>query len=235
MRRLQILLFTFIALSCAPLEAQTCRGLAPLPSGELQASGSAMVAAAMHSLAAELVYALPSRGFGGVGLGTTLDEGLEKSTVDLAASLGYQLELGRAAPVQLCPVVNTTLQLGPNNAFDSGVKRSTVSAAIGFTAGTSLRLRPMLSLVPAVAIGVGHRIHQAESSTGVRLFRIAETYGLAQIHLGFVVRENISVRPTLEIPLWLGGAGPGLGLTVGYHFGKRPAAAGAPDRTAAVP
>jgi hypothetical protein len=178
-------------------------------------------------VAAGLVYDLPARAFVGVELGTTSMEAYEKSSLDLAASLGYQLDIGGSGQAQLCPIASTSLQVGPNNAFESGVDRSTFSAGVGVSTGTSLSLRPQLSLVPAIAVGVGHRTHQAKSSAGVRLLRIAETYGFAHFHVGFVLKENLSIRPSLEIPLGLDGGEAALGLTVGYHFGhRRPAASG---------
>ncbi|HET6837350.1 MAG TPA: hypothetical protein VFH24_04850, partial [Gemmatimonadales bacterium] len=65
MRRLLVVLFTLIGVSRASLEAQTCRGLAPLPAGQLQATGSGTLATSFQSLGAELVYDLPARAFGG--------------------------------------------------------------------------------------------------------------------------------------------------------------------------
>ena len=221
MRRMLLVLFALSGLYRVSLEAQTCRGLAPLPSGQFQATGTGLLAAGSRTLAAALVYDLPAGAFGGMGVGTTSVEAFEKSSLDLAASLGYQFDIGGAGQVQFCPTANTSLQLGPNGAFESSVDRSTFSAGIGVTAGTSLRLRPLLSLVPAIAVGVGHRTHQAESSAGVRLLRIAETYGFAQFHVGFVLNQNLSIRPSVEIPLGLEGGDAALGLTVGYHFGRR--------------
>jgi hypothetical protein len=228
MRRIPLLLLGLIGLSHASLEAQTCRGLAPLPSGHLQATGTGTLATGSHGVGVALVYDLPGPAFGGGGLGTTSVEALEKSSLDLGAALGYQIDLGNAAQVQLCPVANGVLQVGPNNAFESGVKRQTFGAGIGFTAGTSLTLRPLLSLVPAIGVGVGYRIHQAESSAGARLFRIGETYGIAHFHVGVVVNQNLSIRPSLELPLGLQGGDPALGLTLGYHFGRRPGARSEP-------
>ena len=221
MRRLLVVLFTLTGLSRASLEAQTCRGLAPLPAGQLQATGSGTLATSFQSLGAELVYDLPSRAFGGAEIGTTSVEAFEKSSLDLGALLGYQIDVGSAGQAQLCPIASTTLQVGPNNAFGSGVSRSTFSAGIGLSGGTSLRLRPLLSLVPAIAVGIGHRTHQAESSAGARLLRIEETYGFAHFQVGFVVNQNLSIRPGLEIPLGLEGGNAAVGLSVGYHFGGR--------------
>ena len=74
---------------------------------------------------------------------------------------------------------------------------------------------------------MGHRIHQAESSAGVSLFRIAETYGFAQLHVGIVVNHNLSIRPGVEMPLGLEGGDATMGLTVGYRFGgRRPSSGG---------
>jgi hypothetical protein len=219
MRRLLVVLFTLSGVFSASLEAQTCHGLAPLPAGQLQATGTAMLSAGTRSVSAALAYDLPAGAFGGVGIGRTEVEAFEKSSVDLSASLAYQLELGGSGRAQVCPVASTSLQLGPNNAFGSGVARSTFSAGIGFSGGAEFRLRPLLSLVPALAVGVGHRTHQAESRAGATLFRIAETYGLAQLHVGMVVNQNLSIRPSVEIPLGLDSGDAVLGLTVGYRFG----------------
>jgi hypothetical protein len=221
MRRLLVVLFTLSGLSRASLEAQTCQGLAPLPSGQLQATGTAMVATGSRTVGVALVYDLPARAFGDVGVGTTQVEAFEKSSLDLGASLGYQLDIGAAGQAQVCPIASTSVRLGPNNAFGSGVERSTFGAGIGLAGGTAFQLRPLLSLVPAITVGVGHRLHQAESSAGVSLFRIAETYGFAQFHVGVVVNHNLSIRPSVEIPLGREGGDAGLALTVGYRFGRR--------------
>jgi hypothetical protein len=221
-----LVVFALTGLSRASLEAQTCRGLAPLHAGQLQASGTGMLAAGTRSVGATLVYDLPAAAFGGVGIGTTSVEAFEKSSLDLGASLGYQLAV--SPNTQLCPIASASLQLGPNDAFGSGVDRSTIGAAIGFAAGASLEVRPLLSLVPAIGVGVGHRTHRAESSAGAQLFRIAETYGFAQLQLGLVVNHNLSIRPSVELPLGLESGDAAVGLTVGYHFGRANLTAAAP-------
>lgn len=220
MRRMLVVLFALSGWYRVSLEAQTCRGLAPLPAGQFQATGTGSLATGSRSVGAALLYDLPARAFGGVGVGTTAVEAFEKSALELGAFLGYQLELGSTGGAQLCPIANTSLQLGPNNAFGSGVERSTFSAGVGLAAGASLRLQPSLSLVPAIAVGVGHRTHQAESHTGTSLFRIAETYGFAHLHVGFVVNQNLSFRPSVELPLGPEGGDAAVGVTVGYHFGR---------------
>jgi hypothetical protein len=235
MRRLLVVLFTLSGVSRVSLEAQTCHGLAPLLAGQLQATGTAMLSTDSRSVSAALVYDLPAGAFGGVGIGTTEVEAFEKSSVDLSASLAYQLEVGRSGQAQVCPIASTSLQLGPNNAFGSAVQRSTFSAGIGFSGGAEFRLQPLLSLVPALAVGVGHRTHQAESSAGATLFRIAETYGFAQFHVGMVVNQNLSIRPSVEIPLGLDGGYAGFGLTVGYRFGHARSSDAVADRPPALP
>jgi hypothetical protein len=218
MRRMLLVLFALSSLSLASLQAQTCRGLAPLSSGQLQASGTGKLASGVESGGAALVYDLPENAFGGLGVGMTSVEAFGKSSVDLAAVLGYQFAL--TGQVQVCPILDAGLQLGPNNAFDSGVDRSTFDAALGLTAGTSISLTSDVTLVPALGVGVGHRTHTAENGGGATLFRIAETYGVAQFHAGLVLDQNTSVRPTLEVPLGLHGGNASVGLTIGYKFGR---------------
>jgi hypothetical protein len=221
MRRILLIVFTLIGLSRGFLEGQTCRGLAPLASGQLQTTGTGTISTTSQGLEAALAYDLPGRAYGGVEVGTTAMEAFEKSSLDLGAFLGYQIDLGSTGQVQLCPLANTSLQLGPNNAFGSGVARSTLAGSIGMMAGTSLQLRPLLSLVPAIGLTVGHRTHKAESNAGAQLLRITETYGLARFQVGVVVNGNLSIQPGVELPLGLQGSDAALGLTVGYHFGRQ--------------
>jgi hypothetical protein len=213
-------LLTMLTLIPTLAVAQICRGLASLPSGQLQVTGTGTVASGSKSVGAAVMYGLTNKVIGSVGLGTTSVEALEKSALDLGASLGYRISLGRVGQAELCPTVSTGLQVGPNNTFDSGVDRSTFSAIIGATAGTSVRVGPEVALVPAVGVGLAYRRDKAENQAGANLFRISETYGLAQLHLGIVLKQNVSLRPSMEVPLGLASGDPTFGLTVGYNFGR---------------
>ena len=220
MRRMLGITLTLLALTHAPAAAQFCRGLASLPAGRLQATGVGSMANGSKSVGAGVAYALPMKAFGGVSLGMTEVEALEKASLDLGAMLGYQIALGGRGGAQLCPMAGASLQAGPNNAFNSGVDRSTFDATVGLTVGTSVTIRPDLLLVPAAGLGFAHRIHKAESSAGATLLRMSESYGTAQFHLGFVLKQNLSLRPSVEIPLGLEGSNPTVGFTVGYNFGR---------------
>ena len=218
MRRILAVLVAMTGLSPAFAAAQTCRGLAPLPAGQFQATGTGKLASGSESIGAAVLYDLPAQAFAGAGTGMTSVEAFGKSTLDLAATAGYQIAVTQQ--VHVCPLADVALQLGPNDAFESGVDRSTWSTALGFAAGTAFSLRPDLSLVPAISLKVGRRTHEAENSAGATLFHIVETYGVAQLHLGLVLDQNVSVRPTVELPLGLAGGNLSVGLTMGYNFGR---------------
>ena len=65
------------------------------------------------------------------------------------------------------------------------------------------------------------RKHQAEDAGGAVLFRIDDTYALAQLGVGLVFKSTLSLRPSIDLPLGLEGGEPTVGLTVGYSFGRR--------------
>ena len=45
---------------------------------------------------------------------------------------------------------------------------------------------------------------------------------MARLGVGFVFNQQISVRPTIDIPVGVeGGADPVFGLSVGYNFGSK--------------
>ena len=220
MRPVLVSLLALFTLIRTPAVAQVCRGLAPPPSNQLQVTGSGTVASGLKSVGAAVAYGV-SRAFGGVGLGSTSVEALEKSALDLGATLGYRIPVAASGRAELCPTVRIGLQVGPNNAFESAVDRSTFSAVVGATAGTSIVLGPQAALVPAVGLGLAYSRVKADNQAGANLFRISESYALAQLHIGIVLNQNISVRPSVDLPLGQEGGDPTFGLTVGYNFGSR--------------
>jgi hypothetical protein len=113
------------------------------------------------------------------------------------------------------------VQLGPNNAFNSGVERSRRSAQLGLTFGAELTPQRRWNVIPTFAVSYAFQRDQAEDAAGAVLFRIDDAYALAQIGMGLVFKSTLSLRPSVDLPLGLSGGEPSVGLTVGYSLGKR--------------
>jgi hypothetical protein len=215
------LLLALFAIIRAPIQAQTCRGLAPFSTGPVQVSAEGATTRGSNGLSAGLGYGFPTGAFGTAVIGTRSIEAFEGSALDLGASVGYRLPLGTTAGFELCPVAGFNLVIGPNKTFSSDVDRSTRTVSVGLALGTSLPAGPRLQLVPNAGIHLSLDDSKAVNGAGTTLFEISDSYGLAQLGLGMIMSSNLSIRPGVDIPIGLEGSEPTISLTVGYNFGRR--------------
>jgi hypothetical protein len=210
-----------VAILSAPVEGQTCVGLASYSSGPMQVSGKAARTSASTSFVAGLGYGLPASVFGSVAFGTTSNDNFGGSNREVGATAGYQIALGRTGAIQLCPVASFGLGLGPTNRLNAGVDRSRKTASVGVALATSYLAGPRMKIVPSVGLSYAYQQDKAENNAGANLFQIAEHFALAQIGVGLVLDANISVRPGIEIPFSRNIDDPSVGLTVSYSFGRK--------------
>jgi hypothetical protein len=221
-RRSLVVPLVLLAMLSAPAEAQTCLGLTAYTAGTpIQVTGKGSLTSESTSLGAGLGYGFPTSVFGSLAVATTSDDNFGGSTLEVGATVGYQIPLWNAGAVQLCPVASFGVGIGPNNTVSSGVDRSRRTASVGLAIATSLVASPRLRMVPSLGISYAYRKDQAQNTAGASLFQIADHYALAQLSVGLVLDSNISVRPGVDIPFNLGTNDPSLGLTVSYSFGPK--------------
>jgi hypothetical protein len=210
-----------LLLAVPSLQAQTCQGLASFSSSPLQVIGEASLTGESSAFGAGLAYGLPQGPFAEAVVARRAHENFGGSSVDVVAAAGYDLAFGKASLLHLCPVAAAGVQLGPNNAFNSGVERSRRSAQLGLTFGAELTPQRRWNVIPTFAVSYAFQRDQAEDAAGAVLFRIDDAYALAQIGMGLVFKSTLSLRPSVDLPLGLSGGEPSVGLTVGYSLGKR--------------
>jgi len=221
MRRILPAFLALLLLSARSIQAQTCQGLASFSGSPLQVTGEASLTHESSALGGGLVYGLPQGPFAEAAVARRAHENFGGSSVDVAAALGYELAFGHGSLLHLCPLAGAGVQLGPNNAFNSGVKRSRRSAQIGLSFGAELTPQRLWNIIPTFALSYAFQRDQAEDANGGVLFQIDDGYTLAQLGLGLVFKSTVSLRPYIDLPLWSEGGEPGVGLTVGYALGKR--------------
>ena len=210
-----------VALLSAPARSQTCLGLASYSGGPVQVSGKGSLTSQSSSFEAGLGYGLPTSVFGSVAFGTTSNDNFGGSSREVGATVGYQIALGRAGAIQLCPVASFGLGFGPKSTFSSGVDRSQKTASVGVALATPFVASPRIKIVPSVALSYAYQQDKAENNAGASLFQIADHFALAQVGVGLVLDSNISVRPGVDIPFSLNVNDPSFALTVSYSFGHK--------------
>jgi len=220
MRRTLVVSMALLAVVNAPAAAQACLGLASFSNGNMQVSGNGQFTEGANRYGAGFSYGLPASVFGGAQISTTSFDGAEASSLGIGANLGYQLSLGKAANVHVCPVASLELGMGPDvdsTATTPGSNASSRLANLGFSVGTTMAASPRMQIIPSVGLGLAYNQLRLEGATT----NPSETYGQAQLGVGLVFNQTIAVRPSVSIPLGLEGSDPTFGLTVAYSFGSK--------------
>jgi hypothetical protein len=221
MRRSLLVSLTLLAITRTTAVGQACLGMASSTTGPLQAIGEASLTSGTRTVSAGLGYGFPSSVFGSLGIGTKSIEAYNGSSLNLGASAGYEIALGKAAQVQLCPVASLGFEIGPRNTFESGVDRSSRRASVGLAVGAAVAAHGRLQVIPTASLSYAYGQAKAESSAGATLFEISDHYALGQLGVGLILNSQISVRPSVDLPLGLDAGEPTFRLAVGYNFGRK--------------
>ena len=222
MRRSLVVSLALAAMVNAPAVAQTCQGLASFSAGQLQVVGNAQFPEAAKVWGASINYGMPSGIYAGADLSSTSFDNDGGSSLGVGAHAGYQMKLGQSGKIHLCPVASLALGMGPDDDA-AELNSSSTDAHFGLALGTEMGSTRQLRILPTAGLGLQYSKFKQELGQGQGSeIEGSETYGLARIGVGFVFNQQISVRPTIDIPVGVeGGADPVFGLSVGYNFGSK--------------
>jgi hypothetical protein len=201
-------------------QGQGCQGLSSFVHSPFQLTGDASLTGESNALGAGLGIGFPRGPFGHVAVANRSNQNFGGSSLDLAASAGYQVSMGQGSRIHVCPVLSAALGVGPNNAFNSGVDRSHRSAQLGVSVGAELTPLRRWNVIPTFAMSYAYQKDEATDNTGATLFQIDDYFTLIQLGVGVVFKSTLSLRPYVDLPLSLGVGDPTVGFTVGYSFGK---------------
>lgn len=222
MRRSLMVPLALLAIVKSPAAAQTCQGMASFSHGQLQVAGSAQFPEAAKVWGGSLTYGMPSGLYAGADISNTSIDNDGGSSLGVGAHAGYQMKLGRTQKLALCPVANLALGMGPDNDA-ADINSSQTSANFGFALGTEMGATQQMRIIPTAGLGLQYSKFKVEdTSPGGQTFEASETYGLARLGVGFVFNQQISVRPTVDIPVGSDLQNdPTFGVSVGYNFGSK--------------
>ncbi len=222
MRRSLVVSLALLAIVQSPAVAQTCLGLASFSHGNMQVSGNGQFADGMNRFGAGFSYGLPASVFAGAQISTTSFDGADASSLGIGANVGYQMTVGKAANIHVCPTASFEIGMGPDD--DAlGLDASSRAANVGFSLGTTMGASPRMQIIPTAGLGLAYGKLSLDNGTTTN--EVSDTYGQARLGVGFIFNQQIAVRPSVDIPLGLDNSDPTFGLTVAYSFGSKPAPA----------
>lgn len=222
MRRSLVVSLALLAIVRSQAAAQTCEGLASFSAGQMQVAGNAQFGEFTNVWGGSFSYGLPSGVYAGADLSTTSFDGIEQNSLGIGVHAGYQMSLGKTGRMHLCPVARLQLGMGPDDDA-ANLNGSSTEATFGLALGTQMGTNPQLRILPTAGLGLQyHKDKLEDTGPGGQTFEGSQTYGLARVGVGFVFNQQISVRPTVDIPLGKDGDNnPAFGVSVGYNFGSK--------------
>ena len=229
MRRSLVVSLALLAIVRSPAVAQTCMGLASFSNAPMQVTGNGMFSSGVNSFGATVGYGMQSGLWGNLGVQTLSIDGASSHPLNIGAHAGYETAVGKSRnPIHVCPNASFSIGNGPD---DVNFNASTQDATLGVNFGTVLSgSNPRMKIVPTAGISWAHTKLSAKDSVGTSLGSASDSYGLAQLGIGLVMNQNISIRPSVDIPLGLTGSNARFGMTLGYNFGSKGAPAPARRR-----
>jgi hypothetical protein len=225
MRRTLVVSLALLAIVGSRAVAQTCQGRASFSAGQMQVAGSAQFGEFSNTWGGSFTYGVPAGIYGGLNLSTESFDDDGGSSLGIGGHAGYQMKLGQASRIALCPVASLNLGMGPDDEA-ADLNSSQTHVHFGLALGTAMGNTPRMRIIPTAGLGLQYaKLSVEDTSPGGGTSEESETYGLARLGVGFVFNQQISVRPTVDIPLGSDlYSDPTFGLSVGYNFGKRGAA-----------
>jgi Outer membrane protein beta-barrel domain len=222
MRRSLVVSLALLAIVRSPAVAQTCQGFASFSAGQMQVAARAQFPEGGNVWGGSFSYGVPAGIYGGADISTTSFDGIDANSLGIGAHAGYQMKLGRTGKLNLCPVASLALGMGPDDE-SIDLNSSSTDVHFGLALGTEMGSTPRMRIIPTAGLGLQYSKAKAEdTSPGGTTLEASETYGLARLGVGFVFNQQISVRPTIDIPV---GSDlitdPTFGVSVGYNFGSK--------------
>jgi hypothetical protein len=226
MRRSLVVSLALLAIVRSPAVAQTCQGLASFSTGKVQVAAEAQFPEGAKVWGGSFTYGMPSGFYAGADLSNTSINNDGGSSLGIGAHAGYQMKLGRTGKLNLCPVARFALGMGPDDDA-AQINSSSTDMHFGFALGTDMGQNPRMRIIPTAGLGLQYsKLKVEDTGPGGSTVEGSETYGLARLGVGLVVNQQISIRPTIDIPLGRDFSNdPTFGITVGYNFGSGHSAA----------
>jgi hypothetical protein len=197
----------------ARAHAQLCTGGASLADRPLQLSAGGEFGGGSRLFQGGLTYG-SERGFGGLLLGGVTYDDFRGTTFVVGGHGGIEVPIGAA---QLCPIAAVAFGLGPNNIEGSGIDASSQGVSAGLSFGIRTAESPQFYLVPT--IGLSFAYSRAKLSGAGESITDSNTYGVLGAGLGFVFSKQVTLQPSVNLPIGLEDSDPTFGIAVGICLG----------------
>lgn len=167
--------------------------------------------------------------FMNLGLSLNSYDGIDGSGTSVGGSLGYDVAItptpasgpAPSTSVSLCPIASIGYTKLPS--FSDGVSTydaHELDAGGGVALGVSVTASPTVSVIPFGSFTYNYG-RATVSTTGYGSASASDSYGIADLGIGLLLNQRISLRPSVALPVGLDGANPIFNFAVGFQVGSR--------------
>ena len=160
--------------------------------------------------------------FGDVELGASHTDAYGGLSWLVATGAAYQVSLNKSGTVQLCPEASVGFVLGPKNIDGSGQDFSETDAAAGAGIGVLASHSAQIDVVPTVSAIFEHSNPKLKDNLTGTTTSTPVSFELIELGVGLVHRHQLTLKPSLAIPVGLPDGGAYFTLTLAYSVGAPP-------------
>ena len=198
------------------VDAQLCMGLPAFSAGRVQIGAAADFGNDAQAFIGTLSVGSPAGPFAGVLIGTVSYDDVDGNSTAIGGQLGWQLPIGTASRVQLCPVAGVVRSFADDL---GGAEVASWDVVFGLQLGVPTGASSQFRIVPTAGAALAYT--KARFEAGIINFEEDETFGILSLGLGLLLNARVSLLPTVEIPVGLDDADPVLGIMLAVNFGGR--------------
>ncbi|MGH9163557.1 MAG: hypothetical protein ACRD2X_26675 [Vicinamibacteraceae bacterium] len=150
--------------------------------------------------------------FGTASFAASGFDNIDGALVSLGGGVGSDIAVDASRRVYVCPTVGAAFVTGDLNGMDISGFNVESGGRIGIIAGQT----PTVDVIPTV----GGRVVYARTKSEFLFFEdtVTQTYGLADIGVGFVFNRRYALVPMVSIPIGVDDSNVSFGVNLGINF-----------------
>jgi hypothetical protein len=157
--------------------------------------------------------------FGDVEVGASHTEAFGGLSWLVGTGAAYQVSLNKKGTVQLCPEASVGFVLGPRNSYGTGQDYSETDASVGAGIGVLASHSTQNDVVPTASLIFEHSTQRLKDTGLGTTSSKSTSFEVIELGIGLVHRQQISLKPSVSIPVGLAGAPTSFSVTLVYSVG----------------
>lgn len=227
MRRIVLLTFAALALMTRAAQGQACFGFGSFANGMVGIGANVSGSPGVTSAGANLNLGKPSGVFGGAQIGlqevnisSNPSSDFLVTSMRMGASVGYEISMGKANQISICPRGSVGHRFGPNYTYGfANIRQSGNDFAGEIAFGGVIKLGAKADLAPSVSVAYAGWTYNSTVVGGESASGNGSAFD-ATFSAGVVIAKRFAIRPFVTVSTQEN-SDPSIGLSFRVQLGQR--------------